>query len=75
MFGRILNTVDMSIKENKKSLWRWKVNKIRDGSRTAETSKITRFMIIVNGWKPLIYVKLSCDLYLPDMACLLADWI
>ena len=75
MFGRILNTVDMSIKENKKSLWRWKVNKIRDGSRTAETSKITRFMIIVNGWKPLIYVKLFYYLYLPDITCLLADWI
>ena len=25
----------------------------RDGSRTAATSKMERFVIIVNGWKPL----------------------
>ena len=26
---------------------------VRSGSRAAATSKIERFMIIVNGWKPL----------------------
>ena len=29
---------------------------IRDGSRTAATSKIERFVIIVNGWKPLTII-------------------
>ena len=30
--------------------------KIRDGSRTAATSKMERFVIIVNGWKPLTII-------------------
>ena len=29
---------------------------IRGGSRTAATSKMERFMIIVNGWKPLTII-------------------
>ena len=29
------------------------VNIVRSGSRTAATSKMERFVIIVNGWKPL----------------------
>ena len=28
----------------------------REGSRTATTSKMERFVIIVNGWKPLTTV-------------------
>ena len=28
----------------------------RDGSRAAATSKIERFVIIVNGWKPLTII-------------------
>ena len=28
----------------------------RDGSRTAATSKMERFVIIVNGWKPLTII-------------------
>ena len=28
----------------------------RGGSRTAATSKMERFMIIVNGWKPLTII-------------------
>ena len=35
-------------------------NRDRDGSRTAATSKIEHFVIIVNGWKPLtIIIKSS----------------
>ena len=30
--------------------------KSRDGSRAAATSKIERFVIIVNGWKPLTVI-------------------
>ena len=30
--------------------------KARGGSRTAATSKIERFVIIVNGWKPLTII-------------------
>ena len=29
---------------------------IRGGSRTAATSKMERFVIIVNGWKPLTII-------------------
>ena len=29
---------------------------LRGGSRTAATSKMERFMIIVNGWKPLTII-------------------
>ena len=29
---------------------------IRGGSRTAETAKMERFVIIVNGWKPLTII-------------------
>ena len=29
---------------------------IRDGSRAAATSKMERFVIIVNGWKPLTII-------------------
>ena len=32
---------------------------IRDGSRTTATSKMERFVIIVNGWKPTIITKRS----------------
>ena len=31
----------------------------RGGSRTAATSKMERFVIIVNGWKPLTYGNIS----------------
>ena len=30
---------------------------VRGGSRTAATSKIERFVIIVNGWKPLTIIS------------------
>ena len=30
--------------------------KCKGGSRTAATSKMDRFMIIVNGWKPLTII-------------------
>ena len=33
-----------------------KWNKARGGSRTAATSKIERFVIIVNEWKPLTII-------------------
>ena len=29
----------------------------RDGSRTAAISKMKRFVVIVNGWKPLTIIK------------------
>ena len=32
------------------------VNTIRGGSRTAATSKMERFVKIVNGWKPLTII-------------------
>ena len=32
------------------------IDNIRDGSRTAATSKMEHFVIIVNGWKPLIII-------------------
>ena len=31
-------------------------NVLRGGSRTAATSKMERFVIIVNGWKPLTII-------------------
>ena len=31
-------------------------NQSRGGSRTAATSKMERFVIIVNGWKPLTII-------------------
>ena len=31
-------------------------SKIRGGSRTAASSKVERFVIIVNGWKPLTII-------------------
>ena len=34
-------------------------NKARVGSRTAATSKIEIFVIIVNGWKPLTFITKS----------------
>ena len=35
--------------------WKWACT-FRDGSRTAATSKMERFVIIVNGWKPYKWV-------------------
>ena len=29
----------------------------RDGSRTDAKSKMERFVLVINGWKPLIIVK------------------
>ena len=40
---------------NGQSLVRAKLE-TRDGSRTAVTSKMERFVIIVNGWKPLTII-------------------
>ena len=34
----------------------------RDGSRTAATSKMKRFVIIVNGWKPLTIITKHSNL-------------
>ena len=31
-------------------------HRVRGGSRTAATSKMERFVIIVNGWKPLTII-------------------
>ena len=42
--------------------------KIRDGSRTAATSKEELFVIIVNGWKPLTIITKSSTL---DIAAVL----
>ena len=33
-----------------------KTNNVRGGDRAAATSKIERFVIIVNGWKPLTII-------------------
>ena len=35
------------------------ISGIRGGSRTAATSKMEHFVIIVNGWKPLIIITKS----------------
>ena len=32
------------------------IDNVRDGSRTLATSKMERFVIIVNGWKPLTII-------------------
>ena len=40
----------------------------RDGSRTAATSKMDHFVIIVNGWKPLI---ITTNLSILDVAAVL----
>ena len=34
---------------------------LRGGSRTAATSKMERFVIIVNGWKPLT-ITIKCSI-------------
>ena len=34
---------------------------VRGGSRTATTSKMDHFVIIVNGWKPLTIIIKSLD--------------
>ena len=49
----------------------------RDGSRTATTSKMEHFLIIVNGWKPLTIITKSSIL---DVAAVLdpplqTNWI
>ena len=41
---------------------------VRDGSRTAATSKLEHFMIIVNGWKPLTIITKS---FILDVAAVL----
>ena len=41
---------------------------ITDGSRTAATSKVELFVIIVNGWKPLTIITKSSTL---DVAAVL----
>ena len=38
-------------------LFRYFQKAIRGGSSAAATSKIERFVIIVNGWKPLTIIK------------------
>ena len=43
-------------------------NSIRGGSRTTATSKVELFVIIVNGWKPLIIIPKSSTL---DVAAVL----
>ena len=44
---------ELSLKHSQKPIY-------RDGYRTAATSKMERFVIIVNGWKPLaIIIKRS----------------
>ena len=40
----------------------------RDGSRTAATSKVEHFVIIVNGWKPLTFITKS---FILDVAAFL----
>ena len=45
-----------------------KVDMIRGGSRTATTSKMEHFVIIVNGWKPLTIITKSSIL---DVAAVL----
>ena len=42
--------------------------KTRGGSRTAATSKVELFVIIVNGWKPLTIIAKSSTL---DVAAVL----
>ena len=46
----------------------WVKVKFRDGSRTAATSKMEHFVIIVNGWKPLTIITKSSIL---DIAAVL----
>ena len=47
------------------NIYHWKIcnNRLlllRDGSRTAATSKMERFVIIINGWKPLAIITKRC---------------
>ena len=37
----------------------WKTSIYKGGSRTAVTSKMEHFVIIVNGWKPLTIITKS----------------
>ena len=46
----------------------WSTPMIRGGSRTAATSKMELFVIIVNGCKSLIIITMSCIL---DVAAIL----
>ena len=41
---------------------------IRDGSKTAATSKVELFVVIVNGWKPLTIITKNSTL---DVAAVL----
>ena len=52
----------------------------RGGSRTAATSKMERFMIIVNGWKPLTIITKGSILDFavvldPPLSLLRSTWI
>ena len=52
--------------------------KVKGGSRAAATSKMERFVIIVNGWKPLTIITkcsildVAAALYLP-LLCVLSS--
>ena len=51
------------------SIHKYQLNsQCRGGSRTAATSKIEHFLIIVNGWKPLTIITKSSIL---DVAAVL----
>ena len=45
-----------------KSTYNIEIAVYRGGSRTAATSKMERFVIIVNGWKPLTIIAPSWTL-------------
>ena len=53
----------------------------RGGSRTAETSKMERFLIMVNGWKPLNFITkrsildVAAALDPPLVGCFKCAWI
>ena len=46
----------ITLKKLFQALWSCSIILFRSGSRTAATSKMERFVIIVNGWKPLTII-------------------
>ena len=49
-------SVETQFKVTRKIQFNTNKKKVRGGSRTAATSKMERFVIIVNGWKPLTII-------------------
>ena len=54
-----MKETDLSIRKFAIKVVRIGPGNLRGGSRTATTSKMERFVIIVNGWKPLTIITKS----------------